>query len=130
MTTEKRGRENLIHRWGTPAHPAVGTAPVLDFLNQEPPLPTAQRETPEAPITAQEPVVPVKHSRHHRKFNNGTNKKNRLEQEEHSRFLVYTIKQGLRNKQLNTSWDTAKHEVFNPSTQNFFPWAAFRGFKT
>eukprot|EP00957_Ditylum_brightwellii_P208221 15356371-Ditylum_brightwellii.AAC.1 len=26
MMTKKRGRENLIHRWGTPAIPAVGTA--------------------------------------------------------------------------------------------------------
>eukprot|EP00957_Ditylum_brightwellii_P171566 13061859-Ditylum_brightwellii.AAC.1 len=76
MTTKKRGRENLIHRRGTPAHPAVDTAPVPDFPGQDPPPPAAQRETPEAPITAQEPVAPAKHSHHHHKFNNGTIKKN------------------------------------------------------
>eukprot|EP00957_Ditylum_brightwellii_P173338 13197566-Ditylum_brightwellii.AAC.1 len=93
MTTKKRGRENLIHRWGTPAHPAVDTAPVPDFLSQDPPPPTAQREMPKAPITAQEPVAPAKHSCHYCKFNNGTNKKNGLEREENSWFPFYAIKQ-------------------------------------
>eukprot|EP00957_Ditylum_brightwellii_P079942 6079902-Ditylum_brightwellii.AAC.2 len=36
MTTDKRGRENPIHQWGTPAPPAVDTAQIPNFLMQEP----------------------------------------------------------------------------------------------
>eukprot|EP00957_Ditylum_brightwellii_P197490 15047083-Ditylum_brightwellii.AAC.1 len=78
MTTKKRGRENLIHQWGTPALPAVGTSQVPDFLTQEPPQPppAAQREMPAAPITAQDPLAPQKLSRPQQKNKNSTKKKN------------------------------------------------------
>eukprot|EP00957_Ditylum_brightwellii_P210070 15364538-Ditylum_brightwellii.AAC.2 len=94
-----------------------------------PPPTTAQRETPVAPITAQDPVAPVKQSRQHCTFNGSTKNKNRLDREEHSWFPFYAVKRGLRNKQLHTLWGTAKQEVLDPSTQNFYPWATFRGFK-
>eukprot|EP00957_Ditylum_brightwellii_P208408 15357272-Ditylum_brightwellii.AAC.1 len=132
MTTKRRGRENLIYQWGTPAIPAVGTAQVPDLLTQEclPPPTAAHRETPVVPIIAQDPLALVKQICQQQKFKGSMKNKNRLEWEEHSRFLFYAVKRGLWDKQLHMSWDTAKQEVLDPSMQNFYPWATFRGFKT